>query len=225
LLLSVTHAGTWVPPGAKEICVLTEEEIIKDGDEGAAEIYLPLERDVRTLVTTDVARAVLDMNRSLDDRTKDGVVKTHSCWGIPVYSGILSEERVEALINNYYIPYHARLSECTEGIVLGVDCHTMAAKAPPVAPDPGMERPVVCLSNAGFTCPRDWIDSLAESFEFVFEKEVRINDPFRGGYIIRSHAKELPWVQLEISRAPFLSNEEKNQRVLEALTRWFQKHA
>jgi N-formylglutamate amidohydrolase len=224
LLLSVPHAGTWIPPEVKDICVLTEEEIIKDGDEGAAEIYLPLKDHVQALVTTEVSRAVLDMNRSLDDRKKDGIVKTHTCWDVPVYSGILSEERVEALIYHYYIPYHTRLTECSEGAVLGVDCHTMAAIAPPVAPDPDMERPVVCLSNDDFTCSQVWLESLAESFETTFKKEVRINDPFRGGYIIRTHAKEVPWVQLEISRAPFLSNQEKFQLVLESLTRWQEKN-
>jgi formiminoglutamase len=225
LLLSVPHAGTWIPPEVKDICVLTEEEIIKDGDEGAAEIYLPLKDHVQALVSTEVARAILDMNRSQDDRGKDGIVKTHTCWDLPVYNNVLSEEQVEALINHYYIPYHARLIECTQGAVLGVDCHTMALKAPPVSSDPGAERPHLCLSNAGFTCPKEWIDSMAESFEFAFEKEVRINDPFKGGYIIRSHAEELPWVQIEISRSPFFPTEEKYHRVLEALSRWFEKKA
>ena len=45
-----------------------------------------------------------------------------------------------------------------------------------------------------------------------------INDPFRGGFITRSHAAEMPWVQLEMSRAPFASNAEKRQRMLRALT-------
>lgn len=225
LLLSVPHAGLWVPPEVEEICILSEAEIIRDGDEGAADIYLPLEREVKTLVFTDVARAVLDMNRPVIDRSKDGIVKTHTCWDVPVYSAPPSEELVASLIDQYHAPYHARLSGFPDSVVLGVDCHTMAAKAPPVAPEPGRERPFVCVSNAGFTCPREWIDWLAEAFERAFEREVRINDPFRGGYIIRSHAKELPWVQLEISRAPFVSNEEKYRLVLEALARWCEKHA
>jgi N-formylglutamate amidohydrolase len=205
------------------ICKLTEKEIIKDGDEGASEIYQPLVDEVNALVSTDVARAVLDMNRSEDDRSKDGVVKTHTCWDVPVYSEFPSEEQIKALIQNYYLPYHARLSILSKDVVLGVDCHTMAAKAPPVAPDPGSTRPILCLSNAGFTCPQQWLLSLAEVFQQVFEEEVGINSPFQGGYIIRSHAEELPWIQLEISRASFYSNEEKCRRVLVALGRWCKK--
>ena len=87
----------------------------------------------------------------------------------------------------------------------------------------GMERPAICISNADDTCPKEWITSLADCFKKVFEKDVSINRPFKGGYIIRSHAKELPWIQIELSRVPFFSNEEKSFRVLEALKDWCRK--
>lgn len=225
LLLSVPHAGLLVPPEVEEICILSEAEIIRDGDEGAAHIYLPLEREVKTVVFTDVARAVLDMNRPVIDRSKDGIVKTHTCWDVPVYSAPPSEELVASLIDRYHAPYHARLSEFPDSVVLGVDCHTMAAKAPPVAPDPNAKRPFACLSNAGFTCPEEWIVSLAEIFDRVFDAEAGINSPFEGGYSIRSHAKELPWVQLELTRAPLCTNDEKRSRVSEALKEWCEKWA
>jgi hypothetical protein len=61
---------------------------------------------------------------------------------------------------------------------------------------------------------------MAQCFERAFETEVAINDPFRGGYIIRAHARQLPWIQVELSRAPFLINAEKRERVLAALTEW-----
>ena len=71
--------------------------------------------------------------------------------------------------------------------------------------------------------PQSWLQSLAECFQKAFETEVAINHPFRGGCIIRSHAKELPWVQIELSREPFLSPEEKSRCVLRALTDWCSK--
>jgi hypothetical protein len=49
---------------------------------------------------------------------------------------------------------------------------------------------------------------------------VSINQPFKGGYIIRSHANEIPWIQLEFSRAPFLSNRQKSNKLLDALKKW-----
>jgi N-formylglutamate deformylase len=222
LLLSVPHAGLLIPDEVKELVILSEQQIIEDGDEGAAEIYWPLDKEVAAFVTTKVARAIVDLNRAEDDRRQDGVVKTHTCWNVPVYNESLSDDLIEALLEKYYRPYHAQLSQFPEGINLGVDCHTMAAKGPPIGPDPGQTRPDISLSNADGTCPPEWLESLAECFSKAFEAEISINDPFKGGYIIRAHAKELPWVQLELSRGPFLTNREKGKRVLESLTSWCQ---
>lgn len=223
LLLSVPHAGLVIPPVVHDLCILSKNEIIKDGDEGAAEIYLPLENEVSALVTTIVARAILDMNRADNDRRKDGVVKTHTCWDVQIYREPPSETIIAELLETFYNPYHASLTQHAKHVQCGIDCHTMAAQGPPIGPDAGRERPVICISNADDTCPKEWMTSLAGCFKKVFEKEVSINLPFNGGYIIRSHAKELPWIQLELSRAPFFTNEEKGFRVLEALKDWCRK--
>ena len=98
LLVSVPHAGLVAPPEVEGLCQLTEQEIIDDGDEGAAEIYFPLEQEVESFVATDIARAIVDMNRAEDDFSKDGVVKTHTCWDVPVYSDFPEESIVNKLI-------------------------------------------------------------------------------------------------------------------------------
>lgn len=222
LLLSVPHAGLDVPPEAEPYCILSPEDIEKDGDEGAAEIYRPLEAQVRKFLTSDVARAIVDLNRAEDDRRKDGIVKTHTCWDVPVYDPFPPENVIETLLEKYYRPYHDRLIELakSDDLLLAVDCHTMAAQGPPVGPDPGLERPWVCLSNGDGTCPSEWLESLQGCFEKEFGPNVSVNRPFRGGYITRTHAAEMPWLQLELSRAPFLSNREKREGVLAALTDW-----
>lgn len=217
LLLSVPHAGTRVPPEAASWCILTAEQIAADGDVGAAAIY-DLEEEVEARVGTDVARAIVDCNRAADDRRPDGVVKTHTCWDEPVYSRPLPAAVVDRLLARYYHPYHARLRELSSSpIVAGIDCHTMAAEGPPVGPDPGRTRPAFCLSNADGTCSPERIETLAAILRAESGLEVSINRPFRGGYIIRSHARELEWIQLEISRAPFLADPEKRELVRIAL--------
>ncbi|UCF34343.1 MAG: N-formylglutamate amidohydrolase [Phycisphaerales bacterium] len=221
LLISVPHAGLSVPPEVRPYCALTQQEIIEDGDEGAAEIYAGLRDGVAAFVTTSVARAIVDMNRAEDDRRPDGVVKTHTCWNVPVYRAFPPTEVIDALLDRHYRPYHISLTESAgSGVRLGVDCHTMAAKGPPIGPGPGIERPWICLCNGEGTCPQDWFGALAGCLARAFDHEVNINDPFKGGYIIRAHARELPWVQLELSRAPFMSNDEKRRRVWAALQDW-----
>ena len=219
LLISVPHAGLEVPEEVASYCVLTPSQIAEDGDEGAAEIY-SLEEEVQAFVTEDVARAIVDLNRPEDDRSKDGVVKTHTCWDVPVYDPFPPEDLVQTLLERYHRPYHARLVELADaGVRLGIDCHTMVAFGPPVSPDPGVERPWICLSNADGTCPQEWMDELRLAFEREFDGNVQVNHPFKGGHIVRTHSKELPWVQLEMSRAPFCSNQEKRARLLRAFRR------
>ena len=220
LLLSVPHAGLKVPPEAAPYCVLTAREIAEDGDEGAAAIY-DLEAEVAAFQTTDIARAIVDLNRAEDDRRRDGVVKTHTCWNVPVYGAPLPEDVIERLLDRYHRPYHRRLAALAAagGARLAVDCHTMAATGPPVGPDVGQERPWICLGYGEGTCPTPWIEALRDCFADLIGPHVTINEPFGGGYITRHHAAEMPWLQLEMSRAPFLPNAEKREMVLTALTR------
>jgi len=220
LLVSVPHGGVEVPREVEAKVALDRNQIIKDGDEGAARVY-SIADDVAGYVSTRIARAVLDVNRDETDRREDGVVKKSTCWGIRVYREPLSEQEIESLLENYYRPYHRRLAELAPGMRLGIDCHTMSAVGPPVGPDPGAERPPICLSDAGHTtCPQSWTEGLAEIMRRVFGTQVAVNSPFRGGYIIRSHCREIPWVQLELSRAPFMSDREKRDRLVEALEEW-----
>jgi formiminoglutamase len=221
LLLSVPHAGTRVPPEVADDCILGEQDIIRDGDEGAAELYRPLKPDVAAFVTSDIARAIVDLNRAPDDHRKDGVVKTHTCYDVPVYRSFPSEALIRTLLERYYRPYHAHLKELARsGVRIGVDCHTMAAIGPPTGPDPDALRPLACLSNANGTCPQEWIESLAAHLGQGLGIEVAINEPFKGGYITRHHARELPWLQLELSREQRFSDILKPGRVLSAFRVW-----
>lgn len=220
LLLSVPHAGLEVPPEVADISLLSPSDIAADGDGGAAEIYL-LEEEVTAFITTGIARAFVDMNRAGTDIRKDGVVKTHTCWDVPIYREPLSEDMVQKLLEGYHRPYHTRLEEMTgTGVRLGIDCHTMAAEGPPVGPDAGRPRPLLCLCDAGGTLPGEWLRSLADCLESAFDTRPAVNDPFQGGYIIRAHSAELPWVQLEISRADFMSPAEKRKRILDSFRRF-----
>jgi len=220
ILVSVPHAGLRVPDEVSGRCILAASDVLQDSDEQAGDIY-DIAADVAGFVTTDVARAIVDLNRAEDDRRRDGVVKTHTCWDVPVYREPLADWLVEELLRRYHRPYHAELSRWADGRVrAGVDCHTMAAVGPPVGPDPGVERPWVCVSNGDGTCPEEWIATLRTCLSAEFGGNVRVNDPFKGGYITRSHAVEMPWIQLELSREPFCSPAEKRERVRRALSAW-----
>lgn len=216
LLISVPHTGLVVPEEVKGLCVLNREQIIADSDEGAADIYA-FQSVVTSYITTNVARAIVDMNRSEEDRGPDGVVKVNTCYGVPIYHEQPSEDIVESLLEQYHRPYHRRLTELAKNVKCGLDCHTMAAFGPPTATDTGIERPHICLSNSGVTCPEALFKGLVTCFESVFGEAPAVNTPFKGGYIIRKHAAELPWIQVELSRASFMSKSQKYVKVLETI--------
>ena len=218
LLVSVPHAGTQVPAEIEPYCILTPAQIAADGDQGAAEIYA-LADEVEAHISTPVARAIVDLNRAPDDFRPDGVVKTHTCWQEPVYSPHPPPKTVQALLDRYWRPYHRQLQElgASGRFLLGVDGHTMAAYGPPVGPDAGDPRPWACISNDDRTCPATWMAALQSALAHRLGGKVSVNQPFRGGYITRTHAAEMPWLQIELSRAPFMSDQQKRQAVLGAL--------
>jgi N-formylglutamate deformylase len=218
LLISVPHGGVTIPPEVNDICILEHEDIVADGDDGAREIYSIQDR-VTAFVTAGVARAIVDVNRSPDDRRDDGVVKRITIWNKPVYRLPPDENVIRTLLSKYYEPYHQQLSTMSKkDVILGIDCHTMVAEAPPIDAVPGKARPDICLSNGDGTCPEDMLLRLRSCLEKAFQRNIAINDPFRGGYIIRSHAAELPWVQLEMARRDFMTIEKKRECIVKAFS-------
>lgn len=213
LLLSSPHAGTEVPEEVRGHVVLSRHEQDRDGDEQAADIYHPLRERTAALHDFPIARAYVDLNRAADDFRKDGVVKTHTCWDVPVYRSPLPKGLAEALLLRYYQPWHAKLEALAKSgkYALGIDCHTMVAVAPPIAPDPGQPRPNVCLSDGeGTTCPPDIFEHVVASFQSIFgAPNVAMNAPFKGGYVTRRYGRFMPYVQLELSRGDFATVAEK----------------
>ncbi len=221
LLVSLPHAGLSVPSELADLNRLTPQEIIEAGDLGAKEIYAILATEATHFVSTDISPVFVDMDRAEDEIRKDGVAKTHGCRDVPVYSEPLPPALIEILLERYHRPYQNHLSGLAgQAVVLGVDCQTMAAFDPPVGPDPGVKRPQVCLGNAYGSCPADWMERLQTCFQAHFPGEVSINQPFSGGYITRFHGREMPWVQLKLSRGDFAEHAQKALWVLESLYAW-----
>ncbi|MBF0196255.1 MAG: N-formylglutamate amidohydrolase, partial [Planctomycetes bacterium] len=165
IAISVPHAGLKVPSEVREINLLSSDEIREDGDVGAQEIYFGLKNYVEKFYASDIARAFVDLNRVETDFSRDGVIKSHTCWDQKVYKDKLTMEVVKKLLSKYHRPYHEALSQCAEtGVLLCVDCHTMAAKAPSVAPDAYSFRPNVCIGDGLGACPPKWVNALVDSF-------------------------------------------------------------
>lgn len=233
VLVSIPHGGWRVAEEILDIWALSKKDAFHDGDPFTNRIYDFQDR-VEFQIVMEYYRAVVDLNRAPDDiapENPDGVVKSHTCWNVPVYKpGSLPDQTLKnILLDKYYFPYHKALKEHANkpNIRLVVDCHSMAAKSPPIEADADTVRPLICLGNLGdengeiepvfnrVTCDPELIRFMAEEFRIVFRHEdlevdppavAAINVPFNGGYITRSYGGGgVPFVQIEMSRALYLN--------------------
>jgi len=233
ILVSIPHGGWKVPAELGGVWALAPEDAFHDGDPRTPEIY-DFSLRVTAQVTMEYFRAAVDLNRAPDDsapRNPDGVIKSHTCYGHEVYAGgVLPDARLkQTLLDRYYHPYHRFLDDAVarDDVRLGVDCHSMAAVSPPITGSPGEPRPLICLGNLGgadgrvcpphnrLSCPPQLLEFMRDGFQEAFRHEdvavdcpaiASMNLPFEGGYITRRLGyRELPFVQIEMSRALYLT--------------------
>lgn len=232
VLVTVPHGGLDLPPEAAS-CLLSPYEIALDGDTWSIDLYAFGER-VYQWISTSVPRAIVDLNRAPDDlppANPDGVVKSRTVDGTRVWPDIAGPrpELTRILLTQHYAPWHDAVIAAarTAGLVLGLDCHTMLAVGPPGHAFADRSRPLICLGNRGnangtaaagesLSAPTDLLLLLLDNLALMLQHEdvdieieeprFRLNVPFRGGYIARHHSTttQLPWIQLELSRALYL---------------------
>jgi len=210
-LITVPHGGDVMPGFLADKIRLPSKDLFDDGDPFTRQIY-----DVRSHVVewidTEIARAFVDLNRAIDDfppNNPDGVIKSHTCLGIPIYNTELLEESLsKKLIQQFYVPFHDRIKGLlnqSQDIKIAFDCHSMAEIGPKISKDPGSSRPAFCIGNrSGESCPNLIAEMLARCLADSFdlnEKEITLNQPFAGGFITRTYGMNpIPWIQIEMNR-------------------------
>ncbi len=224
-------------------------------------------------VNMPIARVFIDANRPPDDLDNpDGPVKTQTSYGDPIYTTPLSRAMKETLLQRYWRPYHRALDglirQHAPEMRLFLDCHNMAQEGPTAYADPGQARPLVDVINNGdangeyvpeygsLTAPPWLARAAAEMAQELFQDmellepvpgqevaTVKLNQPFRGGYILRYYASQayrrtlppgsFPYVGLmvEVNRGLFVGrqttrtpiappNQERIAAIRERLYRW-----
>ena len=115
ILLSIPHGGTEIPSEVKDRVILSPADLFDDGDAFTREIY-DLEDRVAGVVSANIARAFIDLNRAPDDLppgNPDGVIKSHTCYGKVIYKAGLEPDQtlIKTLLDKYYHPYHQRIQK------------------------------------------------------------------------------------------------------------------
>jgi len=156
VLIELPHGGNLIP---SEVCPyidksFTADDMRRDADEFSDEIFYKLDVP-HQMVRSDFWRAFIDVNRSIDNRGSDGVVKTNTSQGIQIYKSEdgLPPDIADLVIEKHVRPYRERFlavlgqPEITQLIM----CHTMPGMGTQnsLAEDPGTYRPLFSLINEG----------------------------------------------------------------------------
>ncbi len=217
ILLSIPHGGTRKPAELEGHLSITNKDLFDDSDPFVIELF-DLGDKVQRALKTDIARAFVDLNRSIDDmppNNPDGLIKSKTCYDKPIYTnGKEPDDSLKTtLIEMYYHPYHQAIQKSINelGIKLCIDCHSMASMSPYFSRAKSKSaRPMFCISNNdGQAASQEMMELLANSISKAYSidrQEIFLNDPFHGGHITRTYGnKPIPWIQIEMNRSMYLS--------------------
>ncbi len=235
ILLSIPHGGTRKPVELEGHLSITNKDLFDDSDPFVIELY-DLGEKVQRVIKTDIARAFVDLNRSIDDmppNNPDGLIKSKTCYDKPIYTNGKEpgDSLKTILIEMYYNPYHQAIQKSIDelDLQLCLDCHSMASTAPYFSPDKTQsKRPLFCISNNdGHASSQEMMELLADSISTAYSidrEEISLNDPFHGGHITRTYGnKPIPWIQVEMNRDLYLKSPWFDQDALSVNTVHLQK--
>jgi N-formylglutamate deformylase len=217
LLVSVPHAGTWLPPAL--VPRLASAWLArKDADWYVDRLYAFARRLGATLVMTAVSRTVIDVNRDSSGRSLyPGMVTTELCPtttfdGEPLYRPDAAPAAAEVGERRgaYYDPYHAalraeldRLRGLHPAVVL-FDAHSIRSAVP------RLFEGVLPAFNIGTNSGRSCAPGLAAPLERVVAAtglDWVANGRFKGGHITRHYGEPqrgIHAVQLELAMRTYL---------------------
>ncbi len=156
VLLELPHGGhkkiSEVLPFIRED--FTDNDLLLDSDEFSDEVYMNL-KTPHFIHRADYWRAHLDFNRSPDDISRDGAIKTHTSQGTQIYKSEkgLPPEMAREIIKKYYLSYRVKFLQflINPDITQAIFGHTMPGigTSNSQAGDSGQIRPLFALLNFG----------------------------------------------------------------------------
>lgn len=230
LVVSVPHAGTYVPPIDRPLVAASEKELLSDADLKVDRLYAHAPQIGAAMISARVSRYVVDLNRAPDDVDREVCPKfePHAAdnpraliWrlttdGNPVLARPLDPDELVSRLTRVHAPYHGKLAELLEerrrrfGYAILLDAHSMPSVGRVTHTDPGRRRAdVVPGDNRGRSCSPALTDLVVRHFKAA-GLSVALNDPYAGGWITRHYGQPADGVhaiQIELNRALYLFEE------------------
>lgn len=230
VILSVPHAGRLYPESLFETARLDEAALRSLEDRHVDSLVSPLAEIGYTVITSMVARAWIDFNRS--EREIDpamvspppkqtGLELTAKVRGglglVPrrlakhgnIYRSAISQGDLSRRITQAHRPYHAQISDMLDaarrrfGIALLLDCHSM----PPLRTRDGMAPAEIVIGDRHGKSSAPAFAGRAVDICRGLGFRTALNTPYAGGHILKRHARperDVHGLQLEICRSLYL---------------------
>lgn len=231
LLFDSPHSGTIAPPWMQPVA--PPEALASGCDAFVDELYGMAPDHGCTLIAATFPRWAIDPNRARDDIDPElldapwpepvvvtdkslsgmGLIRRLALPGIPVHGRKLRVNEVEALIRDYYDPYHDAVRTQLDALharfggVWHVDCHSMKSRGNAMNVDAGQARPDFVISDReGSTSAPEFIDCAVTTLRGLGYR-VNVNNPYKGAELVRRYsdpAANRHSIQIEVNRALYM---------------------
>lgn len=219
LLISIPHAGTFVPPGIADGMTAVGRSL-PDTDWHVDRLYDFADEIGATVLVATHSRYVVDLNRAPDNAPLyPGLMQTGVCPaanfdGEPIWlpQQVPGAPEVTRRIEQYWRPYHDRLRRELEvlrdrhGSAVLWDAHSVRSRVPRLFEG---ELPVFNFgTNDGRACPGELARRLLGEVLAAPGSSAVLDGRFKGGYITRNYgnpAGTIHAVQLELAQRCYMS--------------------
>ncbi len=186
-----------------------------------------------TLLAARFPRAYIDANRAVNDIDPDlldapwpdpvalsdhcghgmGLIRRLARPGVPLYDRRLTVAEVQSRIDTYYHPYRAALRHAIDdireraGVVWHFNCHSMKSRRANAPREAGTQRPDFVIGDRDGTTAPPTMTAWVADFFARRGYHVKINDPYRGADIVRTHGdpvRRCYSIQIEINRSLYM---------------------
>ncbi len=180
-----------------------------------------------TMIHARFSRLVIDLNRPPDGgplypgRFETSLVPLETFDGEPIFREPPGPQAIEALRIACHAPYHERLGQLLDGVlaehgrVVLIDAHSVASRANRL--HAALEGDIY-LGDADGTSCESWLTGLAAEEFRSAGLDVRLNDPYKGGYITRHYGGRpgVDALQIEMCQRLYMNEDDAEDRVEES---------
>ena len=229
IMIIIPNGGTKIPEEFQPYSVVSDFELLIFSDPYANIIFNF--QKASAVVDSLISPLFIDMNadfRKLPPSYSNGVIKTETPNGKPVYDEIIKPDHIAVsnILKRYYFPFHESVKKILsdEDIKLIIECRINPAVGFANTPDRNKAMPLVRIKyvadNSGKiyeTAPRTLCDFIMANLrESLKNEDCACDEPFEvsenemRGEIAIKNSFRIPYISLELSSSLYLNENHFN---------------